>query len=133
MSDFSCPNLATDWVVPSLDGFNSYLLIVDELSSYCWVFLCSSKEPPINEISAFLNIFGQDNGGIIRCDQGGELAKSNAFVSTMLKNFNYIVEPMGAESPSQNGGVECFNVASSMARHSLQCIGHMHWYTWSTS
>ena len=31
-SNFSCPNLATDWVVQSLDGFNSYLLIVDELS-----------------------------------------------------------------------------------------------------
>jgi hypothetical protein len=26
----------------------------------------------------------------------------------MLKNFNYIIKPMGADSPSQNGGV-CFN------------------------
>ena len=33
-SDFSCPNLAMDRVVRSLDGFNSYLLIVDELSRY---------------------------------------------------------------------------------------------------
>jgi hypothetical protein len=65
MSDFSCPNLATDQVVCSLDGFNSYLLIVDELSRYCWDFLCSAKEPPINEVSAFLDVFGRDNGGII--------------------------------------------------------------------
>ena len=51
-------------------------------------------------VSAFLNIFGRDNGGIIRCNQGGELAKSNAFVSTILKNFNYVLEPTGADSPS---------------------------------
>jgi hypothetical protein len=78
-SDFSCPSLATDRVVHSLDGFNSYLLIVDELSRYCWVFLCSSKEPPIDEVSTFLDIFGQDNGGIIQCNQGGELDKLNVF------------------------------------------------------
>ncbi len=66
---------------------------MDELSCYCWVFLCSSKEPPIDEVSTFLDIFGRDNGGVIRCNQGGELAKSNAFVSTMLKNFNYAIEP----------------------------------------
>jgi hypothetical protein len=78
-------------VVCSLDGFNSYLLIVDELSCYCWVFLCSSKEPSVDEVSAFLDIFGRDNGGVIRCDQGGELAKSNAFVATMLKNFNHVI------------------------------------------
>jgi hypothetical protein len=27
----------------------------------------------------------------------------------MLKNFNYLIEPTGADSPSQNGGVERFN------------------------
>jgi hypothetical protein len=27
----------------------------------------------------------------------------------MLKEFNYKVEPTGADSLSQNGGVECFN------------------------
>jgi hypothetical protein len=27
----------------------------------------------------------------------------------MLKEFNYKVEPTGADSPSQNGGVERFN------------------------
>jgi hypothetical protein len=108
-----------DRVVRSLDGFNSYLLIVDELSRYCWVFLCSSKEPPIDEVSAFLDIFGWDNGGIIRCNQGGELAKSNAFVSTMLRNFNYVVEPMGADSLSQNGGIECFNQTLGTMMHCL--------------
>jgi hypothetical protein len=110
-SDFSCPNLATDrvGVVRSLDVFNSYLLIVDELSRYCWFFLYLSKEPTIDEVSAFLDIFGRNIGGIIRCNQGGELAKLNAFVSIMLKIFNYVIEPTGADSPSQNGGFERFN------------------------
>jgi hypothetical protein len=116
-SDFSCPNLATDWVVRSLDGFNSFLSIVDELSCYCWVFLCSSKEPPIDEVSTFLDIFGWDNDGVIRCDQGGELAKLNVFVSTLLKNFNYVIESMGPDSPSQNGGIKRFNqTLGTMAR-----------------
>jgi hypothetical protein len=97
-SDFSRPNLATGWVVRSLDGFNSYLLIVDELSCYCWVFLCSSKEPPIDEVSALLNIFGRDNGGIIRCNLGGELVISNAFVSTIIKISTTLLNLQGLTS-----------------------------------
>jgi hypothetical protein len=52
--------------------------------------------------------FGTGNG-IIRSDQGGELAQSNAFHITMLKDFGYIVECTGADSPSQNGGAEIYN------------------------
>jgi hypothetical protein len=52
--------------------------------------------------------FGTGNG-IIRTDQGGKLAGSNAFRETMLKDFGYVVECTGAESPSQNGGVEIYN------------------------
>ena len=37
-----------DWVVYSHDGYTSYLLIVDEASGYTWVFLTSSKSPPLN-------------------------------------------------------------------------------------
>ncbi len=38
----------------------------------------------LRSLLLILDIFGQDNGGVIRCDRGGELAKSNTFVSTML-------------------------------------------------
>ena len=48
--------------------------------------------------------FGTGNG-IIRTDQGGKLAGSNAFRETMLEDFGYVVECTGAESTSQNGGV----------------------------
>jgi hypothetical protein len=58
---------------------------------------------------AFLSTFGLQEGGVIRCDQGGELARSTEFRTRMLKDFNYKVEPTGADSPSQNGGVERFN------------------------
>jgi hypothetical protein len=47
--------------------------------------------------------------GVIRTDQGGKLARSNSFCDTMLKEFGYVVEPMGADSPLQNGGVESYN------------------------
>ncbi len=92
-----------------MDGFNCYLLVVDEFLPYVWVFLCASKEPPIDEMSAFLRVFGLADGGVLRCDQGGELAKSTRWRLHMLKEFNYKVEPTGADSPSQNGGVERFN------------------------
>jgi len=52
--------------------------------------------------------YGTGNG-IIHTDQGGKLARSNAFHGTMLKDFSYVVECTGADSPSQNGGTEIYN------------------------
>ena len=75
-SDYSKPDLKNDRVVNSYDGFSSYLLVIDEASRYAWVFLCESKEPPIEYASHFLTVFGLKSGGAIRCDQGGELARS---------------------------------------------------------
>jgi hypothetical protein len=53
--------------------------------------------------------FGNQEGGMIRYDQGGELAKSMAWRTAMLQEFQYKVEPTGADSPSQNGQVERYN------------------------
>ena len=107
--DFSRPNEDSDRVVQSFDGFNSYLLIVDRHSRCVWVFLCKSKDPPINEMSGFLRICARKEGGYIRCNQGGELANSEDFFTTMQRDHQYRVEPTGADSPSQNGGVERYN------------------------
>jgi len=60
-------------------------------------------------VSAFLKDNGLASGGVIRTDQGGELARSSTFISTMLKDHNYKVEPTGADSPSQNGMAERLN------------------------
>jgi hypothetical protein len=82
--DYRKPNPKTDRVVQSWDGYSSYLLIVDEASRFMWVFLTKSKEPPLDIINSFLRKFGHDDGGSIRSDQGGELAKSPALADMIL-------------------------------------------------
>ncbi len=77
--DYTRPDKSKDWVAQSFDGYNSYLLIVDEISRYVWVFLTESKELPIDLVQAFLAQFGNASGGLIRTYQGGELACSSAF------------------------------------------------------
>jgi hypothetical protein len=44
--DYSKHDKSEDCIVRSFDGYNSYLLIVDEYTKFIWVFLCTSKEPP---------------------------------------------------------------------------------------
>ena len=97
-----------DRVVYSHDGYTSYLLIVDEASRYIWVFLTSTKSPPINIVHEFLVTHGLPDGGFIRTDQGGELAGSSAFLNVCGEN-HYKSEPTGLDTPSQNGNVEIYN------------------------
>jgi hypothetical protein len=106
--DYTRPNKDTDQIVFSYDGHCAYLLIEDSASRRVWAFLTKSKEPPITILNAFMSKFGTGSG-IIRTDQGGKLAQSNAFRETMLKDFGYVVECTGADSPSQNGGAEIYN------------------------
>lgn len=131
--DYGRRSKEKDRVIRSFDGYTSHLVIVDEVSRYVWVFLTKSKEPPVDLIRAFLKIHGRDDGGLIRTDQGGELANSAAFRKAMferkypvdrvdwngddgptLRDDNdvvkpYILEATGADSPSQNGAVERWN------------------------
>jgi hypothetical protein len=102
------PNKSTNHIVMSYDGYCTYLLIIDGTTRRSWMFLTASKEPPITICLAFLHDFG-NTWGIIRTDQGSELARSNGFITAMLKNHGYVVECTGANSPSQNGSAEIFN------------------------
>ncbi len=70
-SDFSKTSSSKDRVVYSYDGYTSYLLIVDEASRYIWVFPTSSKDPPLDLVSTFLQVHGHINGGSIQTNQGG--------------------------------------------------------------
>jgi hypothetical protein len=106
-------------VVLSYDGYNSYLLIINEASPYAWVFLTSSKDPPLEIIRAFFAIHGHQHGGCVRTDQGGELASSSAFGDLLLCEFRYTLEPTGADSPSQNGAVEIYNDKFGVRTRSL--------------
>lgn len=94
-------------IVTSRDGYNSYLIIVDSFTRYTWTFLSASKEPPLEIVKSFLDRNGLKTGTYrnIRCDQGGELARSSKFRAT-VQECGYTVEPAGAENSSQNGIAE---------------------------
>jgi hypothetical protein len=118
-TNYDTPNLATDCVVQSFDGYVTYVLIVDEGSRYVWVFPRKSKEPPTDLISHFLQMYGHRSGGVIRCDQGGELARSTAFSTMALEKHLCNVEPTGADSPSQNAGAEKWNDTLAVTTRAL--------------
>lgn len=82
--------------------------MVDEHTKFIWVFLCKSKEPPIELVNLHIDIFGSAFGGSIRCDQGGELARSHEFVTQMAKR-QYTVKPTGADDPAQIKAAEKWN------------------------
>jgi hypothetical protein len=117
--DCSRPNKKHDWIIVSWDRYSSYLLVVNEASLYIWVFLTKSKEPPLDIIDTFLDRFGHVNGGLIRSDQGGELARSFTFSYLILRKHKYVIEPTGADSPSQNGAVEIYNVKLAICTRTL--------------
>jgi hypothetical protein len=89
--------------------YSAYLLVIDEASRYAWVFLTDGKSPPVAIVESFLTRFGHADGGSIRTDQGGELARSSSFTAMITDRFNYTIEPTGSDSPSQNGAVEVYN------------------------
>lgn len=131
--DFTKPSNKTDRIVESFDGYTSYLLIVDETSKYSWIFLTKSKDPPVEICKMFMKEFGHDQGGCIRCDQGGELARSMEWRTAMKKEFNYTVEPTGADSPSQNGQVERYNDTVATIVRTLLYGAHLPAKYWSAA
>ena len=94
-------------IITSLDGMNSYLIIVDRKTRRTWVFLTRSKVPPIKIITEFLAQNGSRTATrrIIRSDQGGELYKSTIFQET-IRDSKFLLEPTGAGAPQQNGLAE---------------------------
>ena len=92
--------------ITSIDGFNSYLIIVDSFTRYTWIYLTSTKEPPIDLVSQFLDDHGLKIGPrFIRTDQGGELFKSSHFRKIAAEK-GYTVEPTGSDDSAQNGVAE---------------------------
>ena len=93
-------------IITSVDGYNSYAIIVDRATRWIWILLTKSKHPPIEFTEKILKSFKPTTyQRRIRTDQGGELAKSQEF-QEMIANHNYILEPTGAYTPEQNGMAE---------------------------
>ena len=94
-------------LITSRDGYNSYLIVVDSFTRYTWVFLSSKKDPPMQTVKMFLYRYGLKHGinRQIRCDQGGELARSAKFRET-VSLCGYSIELTGADNSSQNGVAE---------------------------
>ena len=92
--------------ITSMDGYNSYLIIVDAHTRFTWIYLTSSKEPPVDIVKSFLQDNGLEKGPrYIRTDQGGELYSSKRF-HTMVSEKGYTIEPTGSDNSAQNGVAE---------------------------
>jgi deoxyuridine 5'-triphosphate nucleotidohydrolase len=90
----------------SIDGYNSYLIIIDRATRYTWTFLTKSKEPPIEQARAILKKFKtQHPHKTVRTDQGKELGKSEKF-KTMIQEENFNLELTGSDASHQNGMAE---------------------------
>jgi len=96
-----------DRLITSLDGYNSYILIIDRATRYTWVILTKSKIPQIDMLRTFLNMHGSKSAAqrYIRTDQGGELWRSHLF-QQMCKDLNFIPQPTASDASFQNGMAE---------------------------
>ena len=95
-------------LITSIDGQRAYLIIVDRATRYKWIFNTTTKKSPLAQVESVLNKFKPSLVNLhctIRTDQGGEIGKSNKFRS-LIKQFDYIYEPTGSQSSSQNGVAE---------------------------
>lgn len=71
-------------IIKSLDGYASYLIVIDEQKRYIWAFLSKNKSPLIATINKLLDMHGIHNKSsveegltkLIQFDGGGELADS---------------------------------------------------------
>ena len=64
----------------SIDGYNLYLIIINRVTRYGWIFLTSSKYPPITIAQKVLEKFKCKNPHrTVRTDQGVELGLSHDF------------------------------------------------------
>ena len=93
-------------IITSIDGYNSYLLIVDRHTRYAWIFLTSSKHPPVKEAEAILKKFGSPHPHKTVCtDQGKELGLSNDFKAMLAKN-EFSLKVTGSDNSRENGRAE---------------------------
>ena len=66
--------------ITSIDRYSSYLIIVDRITRYVWIFLTSSKAPPIHIAQKILTkLECKTSHRTARIDQGSKLGLSHEF------------------------------------------------------
>ena len=85
--------------VTSIDGKNSYLLIVDRATRFIWVYLSASKQPPLQFIRDILTKFRSHHPHrTVRTDQG-ELGTSKEFRQMLNEDgLKFNLEITGADN-----------------------------------
>ena len=112
----------SEHTITSIDGFNSYLIIVDRVKQYIWLFLTASKAPPITIAQKVLNEFKCKNPHCtVRTDQGGELGRSHVF-HTMLSEEGFALEMIGSGASAQNAYAESPN---KYLANMMRCMLHV--------
>lgn len=113
----------------SVDGKNAYLLVVDRSTRYMWVYVTSSKQPPLDFCKSILHKFKSSTKHCtVRCDQG-ELATLQQF-NQILVEEGFNLEVTGAGNSKQNGLVERpHQTLARMVRCSLHAaaLGPEYW------
>ena len=105
--------------ITSMDGYNSYLLIIERHLRFIWIFLTQSKHPPLEAAKSVLEKFKSViKHRTVRTDQGGELAKSKDF-QNMIGECGFTLEITGSDASTQNGLAE--NPNCSLV-HMVKCL-----------
>ena len=93
--------------ITSINGKNSYCLVIDRATQHIWVFLSNSKEPPVEPICMILKKFGSRSTThrMVQTDQDEGLGRSLDF-KAMLKNEDFTLELTGTNSLKQNSHAE---------------------------
>ena len=116
--------------VTSIDGYNSYIIAVDRIIRYKWIFLTSSKAPPITIAKTLLEKLKCNiPHRTVRTDQGGELGLSHEF-QNMLGEAGFALEITGTDTSAQNSIAESPNkYLASMMRCLLHAadLGPEYW------
>ena len=75
--------------ITSINGYLSYLLVVDRATRFKWVMLKASKKPPVTLLRGLLQkLQCKESQRYIMTDEGGELARSKDFETRLQKNLD---------------------------------------------
>ena len=96
-------------LIESRQGFVCYLLILDRVTRYIWIFPLRSKSVSLALIDLFLRTHGLQTTGagtkVLRTDGEGSLAESTQF-RVLLLSHGYLLEKTATDTSSQNGLAE---------------------------